>query len=423
MSDKFEKTFSQLVENRLKESAPFLMKYAVGFEIKDRNDEGTKGFGVYAFLIGKVPTYIPVVYNKGELDGFDLLWLADQRLMVPAVSNWVSAVKDKGQGIFGKILEKPDVRLKSVQRPESVVMESSTFPYAIKTASEDGGIVGPDVIKGMYAGTGKDAKVSGILEEVLSESPNGVAALCKTASENPEFADALHKMYGGTGILRNLVEKSKQSLEKKAEEDKKVPMEHGNVKVITSMDDPSVPLLKPAEKRKLMKTGSFILDNRENHTTVFNKKLASDMLTNPGKSGFCRVLQMDGTMKDAWVGRVVRTGFNQFPDDRTDGPADKNSDVVVVLKDSPDKAVIYPHNKIYVSDMDNIDSFEVGNMANKDLITQIFKATEPTDKPPDVDDIDPEGVGLWDEGMVYKIDLNIYGIRIFIIFYAKDKGI
>lgn len=368
----FESTFSQVAEKHLRDNTPFLMEHAIGFEIKDRDEDGTSGFGVYAFRIGTVSAFIPVIYREGNVSGFELLWLSDHKLMVPAVSNWVNVVKYQGQGLFGTVLSRNDVRTRAVATPESLHMVSSTFPYAIKTASEDGGVIGPDVIYGMLQGTRKDARVKGLLFDVLRESPAAVTCICKTALEDPDFADAWQKMYGEKGEFKNIVLKTKQRLEKQAEEEAFVPAYTKGVKIITDIEDPDVIALSSSQKQQLMKHGSYILDTRDVHTTVFNRKLASDMFTNPTCTGYCKVLQSDGSLKDAWVGKLRLADTYHAMDNPSGVQA------LVILKEKPSKAGIFPFNSIYVSSDASVENFDLGVLASKSVVLSKLKPEKGT---------------------------------------------
>lgn len=345
----FEKTFSDLVENRLKEETPYLVDYSVGFEIKDKDKDGTKGMGVYAFLINSIPAYIPVVYNKGNIDGFELLWLAKQKIMVPSTSRWVDTLKDKSENVFGDLVTGTDIQTRSARSPEGTVFQSSTFPYAIKTAEQDGSMADGEVIRGMLSGTASDSIVKGILTDYLRDNPAATAVFCKTALEYPEFADAVQQVYRDSGAVYNIVRENSRNMEKQAEEEKSVPVQKGKVKVITDLSDPDVYLLNKNQKKILMKKGSYVLDSRDEHSTVFNNKQAEEILSNVSDSGFYEVLDAKGGMKQAWVGKF--TGNN------TD--TKNNTDVVVVFRKSPNTGHVFKHKDIFAS-AENGEEFEVG---------------------------------------------------------------
>ena len=50
----FESAFSELAHASLREKAPGLMEYLVGFQILDKNDEDTHAVAVFGFKVGNL---------------------------------------------------------------------------------------------------------------------------------------------------------------------------------------------------------------------------------------------------------------------------------------------------------------------------------------------------------------------------------
>ena len=49
----FERSFADLAYAHLKDKAPKLLDFLVGFQVMDKNDDETKAAGVFGFQVGK----------------------------------------------------------------------------------------------------------------------------------------------------------------------------------------------------------------------------------------------------------------------------------------------------------------------------------------------------------------------------------
>lgn len=97
----FESAFSELAHASLREKAPGLMEYLVGFQILDKNDEETHAVAVFGFKIGNQWFYAPVFFMNGALKGSDLLYVKGQDLFVPLQDNWVNYLLSKRPALLG----------------------------------------------------------------------------------------------------------------------------------------------------------------------------------------------------------------------------------------------------------------------------------------------------------------------------------
>ena len=71
----FEQAFSSLAYAYLKDKAPRLLDYLVGFQLVDRNDDNTKAVAVFGFKLGTQWLYAPVFFLNGDLKGHELLYI------------------------------------------------------------------------------------------------------------------------------------------------------------------------------------------------------------------------------------------------------------------------------------------------------------------------------------------------------------
>lgn len=86
----FEQAFSSLGYSFIKDKAPRLLDYIVGFQLVERNEDNTKACGVFGFKVGPHWFYIPIFFLNGDLKGHELLYAKKQDMFVPLKENWVN---------------------------------------------------------------------------------------------------------------------------------------------------------------------------------------------------------------------------------------------------------------------------------------------------------------------------------------------
>ena len=98
----FEQAFSSLAYAYLRDAAPRLIDYIVGFQLVDRTDDNTKAVGVFGFKVGKNWLYAPVFFINNELKGHELLYLKSQDTFIPLKENWINYVMSRKPHILGE---------------------------------------------------------------------------------------------------------------------------------------------------------------------------------------------------------------------------------------------------------------------------------------------------------------------------------
>lgn len=88
----FEQNFFQLAFAYVRDKVPNLLDYMLGFEVVDKNEEGTQAIGLFKFDVNGRQLYIPVFYKNGELKGADLLYNQNQDTFVPNKENWIDTI-------------------------------------------------------------------------------------------------------------------------------------------------------------------------------------------------------------------------------------------------------------------------------------------------------------------------------------------
>jgi len=98
----FEQAFSSLAYAYLKDKAPRLLDYMLGFQLIDRNEDNTKAIGVFGFQIGKQWLYAPVFFLNGDLKGHELLYIKNNDSFVPMKENWINYLMSRKPHILGE---------------------------------------------------------------------------------------------------------------------------------------------------------------------------------------------------------------------------------------------------------------------------------------------------------------------------------
>ena len=327
----FEQSFASLGYTYIRDKAPRLLDYLLGFQLVDRDDEKTKAMGVFGFKVGPQWIYAPVFFLNGQLKGHELMYLKGQDQLVPLKENWVNFVLSQRPQMLGE----PDARTLSqigVMQPNlyristpphstkfgavQVDLPSHWRPWAVEFAPCLGSLVMDSPAKlEKYAGL--DDRLS--LDRVLNES----LELCKIAMDAcgryPILAEHLASFYG-PDLLRNAL----TSLRKQAAAAEMVrtnvllrqpvlatvPMK----RAATVLDEPqpvkraagpkveirvdqdatftrNAPELTEAERERLKRDGHLIRDARDGEEVSKRYNVQQPMrLVNPDKTGIYDVL-------------------------------------------------------------------------------------------------------------------------------------
>lgn len=98
----FEQSFASLAYAYIKDKAPRLLDYMVGFQLVDRNEDNTKAMGVFGFKVGNQWLYAPVFFLNGDLKGHEMLYVKKTDNFVPLKENWVNYIMGKKPNIIGE---------------------------------------------------------------------------------------------------------------------------------------------------------------------------------------------------------------------------------------------------------------------------------------------------------------------------------
>lgn len=132
----FEQAFSSLAYAYMKDKAPRLLDYVVGFQLVDRNEDNTKAVAVFGFKVGKQWLYAPVFFLNGDLKGHELLYIKNQDAFVPMKENWVNYIMSRKPHVLGEGSQKDVFQLGGL----TPNIERLAFPPAHSKYGADLGI-------------------------------------------------------------------------------------------------------------------------------------------------------------------------------------------------------------------------------------------------------------------------------------------
>lgn len=240
----FEQNFFQLAFAYIRDKVPNLLDYMLGFEVVNKNEEGTQAIGLFKFDVSGRNLFIPVFYKNGELKGADLLYNQNQDTFVPNKENWIDTILNSSPSELGEpsMMGRNDLMMGMNNNPDLSKIYNPTRntklsfeKMAAFPASEGLSFLG--FIKQA------DCKLAAMYANTLMRNPE----LHKLAVDayGAELYDALKSCKEATNVLLNT---------------ETVP----EVEVVVS-DSPKalVQGLTDSEKSKLIEDGVVIRDNRK----------------------------------------------------------------------------------------------------------------------------------------------------------------
>lgn len=287
----FEATFADLAFARLRDKAPSLLDYLVGFQLIDKNDEETHAVGVFGFKVGKEWVYSPVFFINGELKGHELMYVKGQDSFIPMTEQWVNYVLNRRPKILGEKENIPRPRL-NLRQPDFDLFARA--PYAgSKYASANKGRMKEwvhDFLDVFGSEPWGEKYASADLPNLLKRFGKRAAMpLFETMTSDERFSRAILKFYDP----RELIEATKQAdIDEVAKNQRKGKSSLPKPIVLTRGDDQSNVLLDITEKEKeQLARGEFVVrdldSDRRNHVVKIQLPMT---LSGPDRSGFFDIM-------------------------------------------------------------------------------------------------------------------------------------
>lgn len=320
MPDKeFEKTFADLAHARLRDRAPGLLDYLVGFQLLDKSDDDTHAVGVWGFKVGTEWMYAPTFFLNGQLKGDDLLYIKSQDAFVPLKENWINYLLNRRPHVLGEPEEKKQNEL-GIRQPDFDVMARP--PYMGSKYASDSGM--RSLVDWMNSSISKDfrgfmpvvvsspgdekyAKLNNawsVPEFIKRAGRRAAVALFSAMKKNAGFADAVLRFYRIEDLVKSAEYAIRQSsiVKRAADGDKMIDGTAPRVNVIfADRQDPlglSTANMSDEEKEKLQRDRYIVKDKRGKSElgTVYHREIAKTLQA-PAMSGYCKVMTKPGIMK------------------------------------------------------------------------------------------------------------------------------
>ena len=139
----FEDDFGSLAYQFVNDRAPALVPYMLGFEVVDRNEDGSKAVGIFGYKVDDDFYYIPAFFLNNQVRGVDMILNKKTNQFVPLTEKWIDFIVNKHSIRMGSpanndvrdTMRNPDLTF--VQRPQTALGKiAEASPWTPKEAWE-----------------------------------------------------------------------------------------------------------------------------------------------------------------------------------------------------------------------------------------------------------------------------------------------
>lgn len=186
----FEDDFGQLANQFVNDRAPALVPYMLGFEVVDRNEDGSKAVGIFGYKVDDDFYYIPAFFLNNQVRGVDMILNKKTNQFIPLTEKWIDYIIDKHSIRIGTpadnavrdTMRNPDLTF--VQRPRTAL-----GPFG-KTAEER-----PWTPKEAWDHI-KEATARLVDDPAFKEMFAGICGQVEKRAESPYFREFMEKVGG-----------------------------------------------------------------------------------------------------------------------------------------------------------------------------------------------------------------------------------
>lgn len=290
----FEQQMGTMTSARVGEQFPMLAPYLVGFELLDKDEDGTYGVGTMVYMMGNQAFYIPSFYNHGRMKTGEIIVLGDQQQFIPATERIISYMKaryDKGAGIIF-----PALKTSTKGSPGSVKVKDDSFPIRKQASC------------GEYT--------VDMLQESINMGKQAAAQVIDIITADARMFNEFVDFYG-----MDKVASFKESFQKQFTK----PHKPVNTWVMDPMDKTAAAL--DGDERKMLNTFGFLIKTaKRDFSDIIKEDSVSDQFSSVTTGGVYELLDNDGELHKAvviateayphlLVGRCCTSGgFNKTPE-------------------------------------------------------------------------------------------------------------
>jgi hypothetical protein len=256
-----EQNLSEIAVAQVSEKNPNLLSYYLGFDLIDKNDDGTRAAGIMGFKIGGQLIYIPVFFLNGKIKGMEVMYLKNSDTFVSNNEQWVNYISSQNPSDIGEPVSK------EIQNSQGE-MNNSLRIFSRPPASANSKAASMEIHE-LSVEDFIDTKIalnesSKDFVDFIKEAGHEVSLnFAKLASEKPEILEIVSRIYDLDEIKQAMEEAKSNS---KIKEPKEVKAEK-TLELIKSEDvleDPSsFPDLSKDKKEKMMSKGYAVKDLRD----------------------------------------------------------------------------------------------------------------------------------------------------------------
>ena len=175
--NQLEQDFSRLAYTFLQDRAPGLVPYLLGFEVVEREDDGSKAVGIFGIKLGKTFYYVPSFFINGQIKGMDLLYAKEINMFMPLRESWINYIVNKQTLQLGDAVKENPMDLRRT-------FESPNFDYLFK----------PPLYPGVKRGSTVDSVCSDLADAWNCMQTTLAAAMEKDAQFQAAYLGALSKL-------------------------------------------------------------------------------------------------------------------------------------------------------------------------------------------------------------------------------------
>ena len=334
----FEQAFADMAYSRLQEEGQSLMPYSLGFEVVDKNEQGSKALGIYVFKLNDLIIYAPAHFINGVVKPMVSLYLPKQDLFLPLTDDQVNDLLKQPSMQLGEPVSQKGLENFAQPSLENLITPPRTGRYV---AASDRQISRKKFTEWVTKQAMLGLETKKLKDDVL-------ITFCR---EHPRFASSfftqnhgLLKHAANFGVLDSLLKAINEGTEllvKRAEDlpktKEKVIEEDSGEYVATVRNLPE------KKKKKAIRNKFVVREDNDSEQQLYGTEYQQEF-QNPQRNGVYLVLTHDGNLEPCMV-FLNPTNVNSHH-------AVKGS-IVYSLDGS--QACVAPTNKVWVTKNKTVD--------------------------------------------------------------------
>lgn len=292
----YEQALANIARAYIRDTAPSLAQYELGFQLVERSDDNTKAKGVFGFKIGNHLIYVPIFYINGKVYGYDMMFLYKEKLFLPILEGFITQLKARDFD-FGKSVDTISMSNK-LALPNLMQLKPTTLKWAMDQPAWLRPFI-PEYIR-FYHYPSIDWYYH--LPNLLRKSASCAFALADFLQKHPRWIPVFEELYGPS-VNPYLLKQARDYKDKPPV----VPsLEHSaepaDVDLFVYIHEKSPTKLSQTELEKLRQQGYLVRDNRK-ETAIIRRKPNPTFkaVFNATKGGFYHLLTKSLSLVCAYV--------------------------------------------------------------------------------------------------------------------------